>query len=484
MPDARTKARLGTVLDACRNDPELFHDSIICRPPLWEAQIRICRSIVDYRCTVVYTGNMIGKDFLVGSLVPWWLWTRQDSLIIVTAPSQSLLGSVTWKEIRRAVMGSAILRSFNPKLSQGIKTSPQLLELAPGWGALGFSTTSIERASGQHGGQLLVVVEEASGIDQEIADAIESLGYTKLVLIGNPIRADGWFVSMIRQAERDQQDGIPKHKAVNAIQVPSTSSPHAHLEKSPVGLADKTWIESSYRRYGRDSLWVRSHILAQIPEVSSDRLIPDSWLDYATTCKRPALDPFHPVHQTRRISCDLGEGVGRDSTAILVRDDLGILEWVAGSSLGLAEAAREIGRLRLKWSVPDERISWDKLGVGRDLRNHLIREGIKGARPYAGSARPHDQRSFTNLRTEAAWKLRTRLNPDWARDPNDPLMTKQTAFRIPPTDQWPLLREELAALTYDISTGYTRLIKKEDLCDQLGRSPDRCDALLQSFAFD
>ena len=95
-----------------------------------------------------------------------------------------------------------------------------------------------------------------------------------------------------------------------------------------------------------------------------------------------------------------------------------------------------------------------------------------------------DQRSFSNLRSEAAWKLRTRLNPDWARDPHDPERTRQTAFRIPPTDQWPLLREELASLTYDISSGYTRLIKKEDLCDQLGRSPDRCDALLQSFAFD
>jgi hypothetical protein len=484
MPDAHTKARLGAVLAACRNDPELFHDSIICRPPLWEAQSRICRSIVEYRCTVVYTGNMTGKDYLVGSIVPWWTWTRHDALTIVTAPSQSLLGSVTWKEIRRAVTGSPILRSFQPKISQGIKTSPQLLELAPGWGALGYSTTSVERASGQHGGQLLVIGEEASGIDQEIADAIESLGYTKLVLIGNPIRADGWFVSMIRQAERDKQDGIPKHKAVNAIQVPSTASPHASWEKSPVGLADKTWIESSIRRYGRDSLWVRSHILAQIPEVSSDRLIPDSWLDYAAACKRPGLDPFHPVHKTRRIACDLGEGVGRDSTAIVVRDDLGILDWAAGSSLGLAEAAQEIARFKMKWEVPDDRISWDKAGIGRDLKNYLIRNGIRGARPYAGAGRPQDTKSFPNLRSEAAWKLRTRLNPDWARDPNDALMTKQAAFRIPPTDQWPLLREELAALTYDLIGTHTRLIRKEDLCDQLGRSPDRCDALLQSFAFD
>ena len=37
---------------------------------------------------------------------------------------------------------------------------------------------------------------------------------------------------------------------------------------------------------------------------------------------------------------------------------------------------------------------------------------------------------------------------------------------------------------YDLVQHKTRLIKKEDLLVRLGRSPDRGDALIQSFAFD
>ena len=37
--------------------------------------------------------------------------------------------------------------------------------------------------------------------------------------------------------------------------------------------------------------------------------------------KRPQVPPTHPVNFTRRIACDLSEGVGRDSTCIVVVDD-------------------------------------------------------------------------------------------------------------------------------------------------------------------
>src|SRR5208337_572423 len=123
-----------------------------------------------------------------------------------------------------------------------------MVEVSPGWHALGYSTTSVERASGQHAKDLLVIVEEASGVKDEIWDALESLKYTKLVAIGNPIRAEGRFVDLIRQADADRADNVPPRLAVKAIQIPSTDSPHAMLDKSPWGIADRTWLESCYRR--------------------------------------------------------------------------------------------------------------------------------------------------------------------------------------------------------------------------------------------
>ncbi len=445
----------------------------------------MCRSVVDYRTTVVYSGNAIGKDYWIGGIVPWWLFTRPNSLVIVTGPTQTVLGSVTWKEIRRALEGSPLTRLCpSLRISGGIKASPAVVEIKPGWHALGYSTTSVERASGQHAKDLLVIVEEASGVEEEIWDALDSLKYRRLVAIGNPIRAEGRFVDLIRQADTDRADGIEPRKAVNAIRIPSTDSPDAEKEESEYGLADKTWIDATRRRYGAQSLYCRSHIDALIPELSADVLLPPEWLDRATAVQRTALPPNHPIHRSRRIAVDLGEGVGRDDTAILVRDADGILELISGNSLSLASAAQEVARLSLRHGVPVERISYDGVGIGRDFHNHLARHGLKDAVRYAGAGRPREPRRFANLRTEAAWHLRERLDPERHLDDRYPLGSRQHPFQIPPRPWWGLLREDLTALTYDLVGQRVRLVKKEDLLIRLGRSPDAADALIQSFSWD
>lgn len=467
-----------------RDDPVGFHRRVLKRAPFWWRQEQICQSILDYRVTVVFSGNATGKDYLLGSVIPWWGFTRRNSLVMVTGVSQTLLGSVTFKEVRRAVAGSPVLSRLGIRMSQGIKASPQTVEFGPGWHALGFSTTNVERASGQHSPDLLAIINEGSGVEDHIYDAVDSWVYKRLLVFGNPIRADGRFVELMRQAEADRLDQVPKHLAVNAIQIPSTDSPHATLDHSPFGLADKTWLDAMARQYGVDSLWYRSHVKAEIPELSADTLIPEQWIDRAVAAVHAPLQPFDALSKTRRIACDLSEGVGRDSTAIVVRDDDGILEWVAGSTLAIPEAAQRIAELARRWRVEHHRISYDSLGIGRDLKHHLIRCGITAAVPYAGNGRPRDRSRFTNLRTEAAWRLRDRLNPDRSKDPRWPLSTQPPAFAIPADANLPMLREEIQALTYECVRNQVRLVPKDDLCAQLGRSPDRCDALLQSFAFD
>jgi hypothetical protein len=476
---------LRRVQEKYRDDPAGFNAYILKRSPYWWRQEEICRSILDYRITVVFSGNGTGKDYLIGGIAPWWGLTRTNSLTMVTGVSQTLLGSVTFKEIRRAVEGSPILRNLGIGVSQGVKASPQKVEFGPGWHILGFSTTNVERASGQHSADLLAIINEGSGVEDEIYDAVDSWNYSKLLIFGNPIRADGRFIDLIRQAERDRQDGIPRHVAVNAIQIPSTDSPHAHLERSPFGLADKTWLEAMYRQYGRDSLWVRSHIKAEVPVVSADVLIEERYLDWAASdhvCGR-ARPANHPVHATRRISCDLGEGVGRDSSCVLVRDDWGVLDVVWGNALGLPEAAVKIWELSAKWGVSQDRITYDKAGVGKDFPLHLARHFSRPItiRGYAGAGSPQSS-EFVNLRTEAAWKLRKRLEAGTSDDMDRPYEAQQP-FAIPPGPYWHRMREELATLTYSLAGKKTKLMKKDDHAIALGHSPDIADALIQSFAF-
>jgi len=151
------------LLERCKDRPALFNEMFLKRPPYWSRQMDLCRSVVNYRTTVAYSGNMVGKDYWIAGTVLWWLLTRPDSLCIITGPSQLLLGSVTFKEIKRCLDGAVI--PFGGKFSSGLWSSPAVIEIAPGWHGLGFSTTSVERASGQHAAHLLAVVEEASGVD-------------------------------------------------------------------------------------------------------------------------------------------------------------------------------------------------------------------------------------------------------------------------------------------------------------------------------
>jgi hypothetical protein len=461
-----------------RDDPSWFSEHVLERPPLFEHQRRWSESVVGYRTTVLFTGNALGKDYWVGGLVPWWLYTRSDALCLVTGPSQTAIASITWREIRRAVQGSQIMKADRPFISSGQKTSPAVLRLSDGSTALGFSTTSVERLSGHHSPNLLVIIEEASGIEPHVWEAVSALQATKVVAIGNPLRPDGGFVDLIRQGDLDRRDDIPRERSVNAIQMPSTASPHAHLERSPVGLADATWLADCKRRYGEHSQWWKAHVLARVPDVANDALIDPKWLDRASSFRRQAFVMGTPWYlasmRTRRIAVDLSEGVGRDECCILVRDCYGIIDLFANATTTPAEAAAKIARLAREYHVPPERITYDRAGsFGKDMKFHMQQHGLHMAIGFAGYDQAQNYRRYPNRRSECAWNLRARLDPtgEWGHIP----------FAIPSREWLPLLRADLEALEYDLTTGKDRLIRKEDVCAKLGRSCDRGDALAQSF---
>ena len=120
--------------------------------------------------------------------------------------------------------------------------------------------------------------------------------------IGKPIRADcycallsdhfallsdhfallsGHFALLSDQGDRDALENRPSQVSCKHFVVPSTMSPHADLARSPVGLADKVWLEAVGREPGENSPWYRSHVLAQRPKLATETLIPQEWLNLA-----------------------------------------------------------------------------------------------------------------------------------------------------------------------------------------------------------
>ena len=82
-------------LKRSRSDPCYFNERVLCRSRYWRAQEEWAWALVDYRIVSVETGNMLGKGFLIGGIVPWFLWTRKNSLVGKSGVSSSFLTEKT-----------------------------------------------------------------------------------------------------------------------------------------------------------------------------------------------------------------------------------------------------------------------------------------------------------------------------------------------------------------------------------------------------
>src|SRR5208337_938733 len=362
MSNWNAKNEMIHLLKRCRDRPELFNKLFLNRPAYWSRQMDLCRSVVEHRTTVAYSGNMVGKDYWIAGIIIWWLLTRPDSLCIITGPSQMVLGSVTFKEIRRCLDGAVI--PFGGKLSSGIKASPAVIEVAPGWQSPG------------------VQYNERGAVVGATCQASPDRGRGSLGSRGFRLRCDR-LAGLRASGVHRQSD--PGGRQVRGLDPPGRPRSGRQCAPSPGrqrhpdsehGIPARARGEERIR-VGRSNL-AREHVPQVRPAIPlgriahrrphsrcrAEQLIDPAWLDYHSSQQRPPVPPTHPVNFTRRIACDLSEGVGRDSTCIVVVDDWGVLEVVLGNSMGLPEAAETIQRLTTKWNVPHDKISFDKLGIG------------------------------------------------------------------------------------------------------------------------
>ena len=456
--------------------------------------------MVEHTSTLVPTGNMVGKTFLDAGVILWFLATHPNCLVVATAPTQVQLEEVLWKDVERAYLGARI------PLGGRLLRSPLKIDFGGGWQALAYSTTKVERFSGHHAADLLVVVDEASGVADEIYEAISSLNPSRELLTGNPLRPSGTFYDRCYTAANTV--GTPDRLS-NVIQVSSLDSPHIGLDRSPWGLADRTWLEKARIDYGEGSLWWICHVLGRFPDSGEDSVIPMSWLNL--TSDAPAQPGGRP-----RIAIDLGEGKGGDLSAIIVRDDNRVIDLWHDNMASFSTTASLASRWSQRYNVKHEDISFDASGIGADFGNRLQQVGIVSAQAYRGSNAGGPR--FHNLRSSAAWALRQRLDPErkairYGTDPaklqselvghrlkvvldqrgnirrpgEDPQAAHGTdipQFSIPSRILNGHLREELIGLRYSLDlNGRIQLEPKEDFAERLKRSPDLCDALCQSFAY-
>lgn len=481
MP-AASRDELAELIADCHDDPGLFHEAVLGRPPLHPKQEEIARSVVENRVTVVPAAHGVGKSWYAATGVLSWLYTRPGSKVVTTSASNTQLVTVLWGAIKAAHRASRIPLAGEPSEGHAI---PQRLELSPEWFAIGWSAKRPESFSGIHGGEILVVVDESSGVDDAIFDAIESLGYTSLLLLGNPLRATGHFRKLYELATA----GEPGYRGIHLT---AFDSPYAELTDDevkarglPRGLTTRTWIERVRRVYGEGSIYWTTRVLARFPDTDHDQLLPAGWVDRCTLVARAGSS-------APQIAVDLAKGTGADRTVLLVGDYFGLREVVESNRVDLPSAAVLVRGLQLKHGVAGDRVIYDAGGwAGPDFGRHLEQVGVFGADGYRGSGSGGSR--YANRRSRAAWRLRQRMTPDrpvFRPPPPDDRMENplrrvapevapaQPPFHVPAGPWWPSMRQELLELRYRHDQRKLALEPKEELTARLGRSPDLADAIL------
>jgi hypothetical protein len=446
----------------CRTDPVRFNETILARGRYWWRQREICKSVVAHPITLVPTGNMVGKSHVDAGMLIWFLIGYPGCQVIATAPSQTQLEEVLWKEVEQAYRGSRI------PLGGRMLRDPLKIDLGGGWNALAYSTSKVERFAGHHKADLLAVVDEASGVDDPIYEAIRSLNPSRELLTGNPLRPSGTFFDRCEAALND------RNPLANLIQISSLESPHILWERSPWGLADATWLAKSRNDYGEGSAWWVSHVLGRFPDSTSDTVIPWPWLARAADASHVRSGPI-------RLAIDLATGGGGDRSVLMAGDDNGIVALRHSNTWSFETTATNAALMVQRWGIAHHHVSFDVEGIGADFANRLEAVKIIGARPYRGGA-PAPARvdkKFGNRRSYGAWKARQRLDPQRSQLTATGAAIPQTPYAIPP-EMVRLMREELQGLRYQADDRGRVCLEAKDLFSQrLKHSPDFADTFGQ-----
>lgn len=418
---------------------------------LYAKTAEIVDAIQKHDRVAVKSCNSSGKTFTVARVVLAFLMSYPGECeVITTAPTKRQVEDLLWKEISIAHQNSLI-----PIGGDLLRVE---LRLSREWFAKGFTARRGDMVSvqGYHAPHVLVVVDEASGVDPSMYTAINTIrsgGHVKQLLIGNPTASDGPFYDAFTR-DRDRW---------HTITISAYDTPNVQARKILVpGLVTYDWVKEQYETEGPDSPLYQIHVLGQFPDQSDSNLIQVLWIGEARD-DPPPEDPQAPFVAGFDAAWE-----GLDESVLCIRQGMRMARPLeAWRGLDTMKSVRRIidsigyihdaGRL--------ERINCDVVGYGAGVADRLEELGwpvqkVNGARKVTA----FDHR-YQNLRAQMWWHLREVFKNRGIGGPIDSIAEQQ-----------------LANIRYKITTDDKIAIEdKTQFKKRLKYSPDRAEAILYCY---
>ena len=230
-------------------------------------------------------------------------------------------------------------------------------------------------------------------------------------------------------------------------------------------LSDNPYISPHYRNN-----------LLGLDKESKERLLFGNWQYLDDPTKLIEIDRIidlwtntHVPNGHRYISCDAAR-FGADKSVIMVWYGMRVVEIKTIAKSTITHLADVVKSMKLKHMVPMSHIVIDDGGVGGGLVDML-----PGCRPFVANKKPiatNRRQNFANLKSQLYFTLAEYING--------------SKIWVQPTENRDTIIEELEQVKKDkeVTDDKLRVVRKEDVKDMLGRSPDYSDCMSFRMLFE
>jgi hypothetical protein len=438
------------LLERWQNDPARYAKEAL-GTTTWSKQREILEAVRDHPRVAVRSGHKIGKSRTAAILAHWWVATRPGAIVVMTSASARQVKTILWKEFTDLFQQAPFRLGPTPALDPG--TGYRLVD---GRVVSGFSTDKPERMAGISGVNLLFILDEASGIDQAIFEAIEGnrAGGARVVMFSNPTQTSGEFFEAFHS----------KANFYKCIHVSSADTPNVKLGKVVIpGLATAEWLKEKLEEWGEDSPLFHVRVKGDFAGQSEDSVVPLFLVEKAHLNHDPDAAPEGELS----VGVDVARFGDDECIARAVRG-LAAGKQLAMQSMDGPDVAAKV----LEWIKP-QRIGAEKVTCNIDVIG-------------VGSSAYDAMRRFPEAHPKTGWLKVVAVNVSNRATANDfSLLRDQLWFGItewikaggtlPPDGK---LDAELVAPKYGFDTrGNRKVESKDEIKKRLKRSPDRADAL-------
>jgi hypothetical protein len=493
--------------DSWRADWNLFAKEVL-RVNLDPEQQAILRSVQFNKMTSVASGTARGKDYVAAVcgmcflyLTPKWDdkgTMIENTKVALTAPTDRQVGNIMYPEITRIYHQAKFLPGR--LVAYDIRTDNEE------WFLTGFKADEHKQEAwtGFHAVHTMFVVTEGSGIAEVIYGAIEGnlQGDSRILIVYNDNTGTGYAAE------------TAKSKRWEHFRLSSLTAPNVLQKKIVVpGQVDYQWVKDKVETWCRpiynerpneiegdfqwEGGWYRPNDLFRVkvlglgPKVSSDVLVPGVWIEMANERWKKFNEQGFKPDKPLRLGNDVA-GMGRDNSCFVRRYGNYVKSFEMFSGRGEAVHMQVAGKVKnmLQEDYDDftgkiGQAFIDTIGEGAGVYSRLQEQAQKKGNEwikvfsckFSEAATDDGDKplqditgvyKFLNMRAYTYWAIRDWLNPE-----------HKSEAMLPPD---PELFQELTQTKWKFrSDGSVQIEDKKELVKRIKRSPDKADALANTF---